>query len=345
MKLSRMFLALVAVLSLVGVAYVQQATEPAGAKMADAAQSFLATLDGDTKAKATFAYDDKERFNYHFIPLQDKEKKSTRKGLPMEQMTAKQKEAALSLLKSGTSASGYLKATTIMSLESILRDLEKDNGAMVRNPGWYFVTVFGTPSKTGKWGWRVEGHHLSLNFTLDGGTVVSATPAFFGCNPADVKDGDRKGLKALAESDDLGRELVMALTDDQKKVAILEKQHPEVQGQTSSPKLGDPQGITADKLNDKQRAILNKLLDSYAERMTADVAEKEIKEAHSAAPDKVYFSWWGGVEPGKPHSYRVHGPTFAVEFLNVQEDAAKNPANHIHSAWRSLKNDFGGVAN
>src|SRR5262249_39754411 len=150
--------------------------------------------------------DSKERTNWFFIPLQTRDKKSTRKGLPIEEMTAEQKGAALELLRAGTTSKSYAQATTIMSLESILRDLEK-GGAMGRNPGWDFFTTFGTPSKTGKWGWRVEGHHLSLNFTLDKGKVVSATPSFFGATPATIKQGPRKDYQTLPEAERLAKEL------------------------------------------------------------------------------------------------------------------------------------------
>src|SRR5262249_30464446 len=146
-----------------GVAYVSQLVEPTGVKMVGAADKFLGTLTPEKKAKATFAFDDKERSNWHFVPL-EKGKKPTRKGLSLEEMTPEQKQAALDLLHSGTSPGGYGQATTIMSLEAILKELEKGSGP-TRNPEWYFFSVFGTPSKTGKWGWRVEGHHLSLNFT------------------------------------------------------------------------------------------------------------------------------------------------------------------------------------
>src|SRR5262249_25774502 len=166
MKLLRMLLVAAALAGLCGVAYVAQATEPAGVRMAAAADKFLAALTPDQKAKATFAFDDKERLTWDFVPLQDKERRPTRKGVRLEEMTDEQRDAARALLKAGTSEAGYEKALTIMSLESILH--ETDKGSSVRNPGWYFFTVFGTPSKTGRWGWRVEGHHLSLNFTIDG---------------------------------------------------------------------------------------------------------------------------------------------------------------------------------
>src|SRR5437867_4475500 len=134
-----------------------------------------------------------------------------------------------------------------MSLESILNDLEK-GGAMVRNPDWYFFTIFGTPSKTGKWGWRVEGHHLSLNFAVDGGQVTAATPFFFGANPATVKAGPRKGLRTLPQAEDLAADLFKTLDDDQKKVAYRDKPFPEPKQGKVDPDVGAPQGVPAAKM-------------------------------------------------------------------------------------------------
>jgi hypothetical protein len=339
MKLSRLLLALAVVGCLVGVAYVGQAPEPAGAHMAAAAQKFLDSLQPDQKAACTFAFDDKERTNWAFVPL-EKDKQPTRKGLRLEKMTDEQKAAALDLLRAGTSPSGYTKATTIMSLENILKELEAGKGP-VRNPGWYFFTVFGTPSKMGKWGWRVEGHHLSLNFTLDGGKLVSATPAFFGANPATVMDGPRKGLQTLPEAEGLARELFLALDQDQRAAALQRDQFKEPLAQKAAPVVGEPKGVPGAKMNEKQRGLLERLIEAYTKRMPPDIGEAEWKEAQDAGLDKVYFAWTGGSEPGEPHTYRVQGPTFLIEFLNVQKDSGGNPANHIHSCWRSTHGDFG----
>jgi hypothetical protein len=344
MKLLRMFAAVVAVAVLAGVAYVNQATEPPGAKMASAADKFLGTLKEEQKARATFAFDDKERTNWHFVPRQDKNKMYTRKGLPLQDMTKEQRAAALELLRAGTSADGYTAATTIMSLEAILHELEKAKAAMVRNPEWYFFTVFGTPSKTGKWGWRVEGHHLALNFTIDKGAVVSSTPAFFGANPATVMGGDRKGLRTLPDADDLAKELFNALDDDQKKVALQSQQFPEIKEESVKPPVGAPVGLAAAKMNDKQKMILRKLIEAYVHRMPAEIAQEELRQVREGGVDKIHFAFAGGAEAGKPHTYRVQGPTFVIEFLNLQPDSAQNPANHIHSVWRNIKGDFGLVA-
>src|SRR5947209_441586 len=277
MKLRRMLLAVVLTGALVGVAYVGQTSAPAGVRMVTAAEKFLDSLNKDKRDKPTFAFDDKERTNWAFTPQQDKEKRPTRKGLPLAEMSAEQKKTALDLLRAGTSPEGAKKATTIMSLEDILHDLEK-NGAMVRNHGWYFFTVFGTPSKSGKWGWRVEGHHLALNFVIDGGKVVSATPAFFGANPATVLDDRRKGLRTLPEAEDLAKELYKSLDDDQKKVARQDKLFPEVQEKKAAPQVGDPVGLPAGRMTPGQRTVLMKLLQAYADRMPPDVAAHEMSQ-------------------------------------------------------------------
>jgi hypothetical protein len=339
MKLVRMLLALALVGILTGVAYVSQATESSGEKMADAAEKFVNGLTAEQKNKAVFDFDSKERTNWHFVPRQDEAKRSTRKGLPMEEMTQEQKEAARALLRAGTTSDGFTTATTIMSLESILKELEK-GGSMVRNPGWYFFTIFGTPSKTGKWGWRVEGHHLSLNLTIDSGKVIAATPSFFGANPATVKQGPRKGERTLAEAEDLAKDLFKALDDEQRKVALQEKQFREIEEANIKPTVDAPQGLAAAKMTEEQRGILLKLLQAYSRRMPPEVAEAEMTEVKKDL-DQVHFAYAGGVEPGKAHTYRIQGPTFVVEFLNVQADSARNPANHIHSVWRHLKGDFG----
>jgi hypothetical protein len=309
--------------------------------MIAAAGRLTDSLSDQQREKAVFDFDDKERTNWNFVPLQTKDKKPSRKGLRLEEMTPQQREATLALLRAGTSASGFVKATTIMSLESILHQLEK-NGAMVRNPGWYFLTLFGKPSKAGRWGWRIEGHHLSLNFVVDKGAVTGATPAFFGANPAHVMAGPRKGLRTLPEAEDLAKELFAALDDEQRKVARQPKQFPEIEQAKPEPHVGPPQGLPGAKMTDKQRDLLQRLVAGYAERMPPEVAAAEMEEVKRAGFDKVYFAFARDeAEPGKPYTYRVQGPTFVIEFLNVQSDSANNPANHIHSAWRNIKGDFG----
>lgn len=323
------------------ITLIGQPAGPTGPRMAEAAKKFLATLNADQKKKAAYPFDDKKRLAWFFTPQQDKERKATRIGVRVEEMAPEQKAAALELLKTGLSPKGYEQATTIMSLEGLLADLEGPKGAMVRNTGWYFVTVFGEPSNTGAWGWRFEGHHMSVNYTLDKGEVVTATPLLFGANPAEVKDGTRKGLRTLPDIEDHARALIKSLTPDQDKAAKQAKDLPEIKENNPRASIGDPIGVTADKLSDDQKKTLMALTQAYAERMPVDLANAEMKKVKETPQDKLYFAYSGSPEPGKGYTYRVHGPTFVIEFLNVQADSAKNPANHIHSAWRRLPADFG----
>src|SRR5439155_21284765 len=181
-------------------------------EMTAAANNLLATLSAEQAAKATYALNDNERFNWHFIPRE-------RKGLPLKEMAPEQKHLAHALLSTALSHQGYLKASTIMSLEQVLRELEQGKGP-TRDPELYFLTIFGKPNAKDTWGWRLEGHHLSLNFMLVEGKEISVTPSFLGSNPGEVREGPRKGLRVLAAEEDLARRLVSSLTDEQKKAAI-----------------------------------------------------------------------------------------------------------------------------
>ncbi len=340
MTIRRLLLAVLAAGGLAAAAVVSREVEAAGAKMTAAADKLVASLDAGQKGKALFAFDDKERTNWHFVPLQ-RQKKPLRKGLPLGEMTAGQKEVALELVQAGTSPSGFTKATTIMSLEAILRELER-NGPNVRDPGWYFFSVFGTPSRAGKWGWRVEGHHLSLNFTVDRGRVTGATPFFFGANPAEVRAGPRKGLRTLPDAEGHALELFAALDEEQRNAARQPKQFPEIEEGKSAPRVDAPAGLPAGRMTPAQRSILERLLEGYAARMPAEVGRAELATAKEAGLEKVHFAFAREEgKPGRPYTYRVHGPTFLIEFLNVQSDSANNPANHIHSVWRTLPSDFG----
>ena len=297
--------------------------------MAETAKRFLASLTSDQTGKAVIPFDSDERMNWHYIPKE-------RKGLPLKDMTPPQKHLASALLTSGLSQQGYIKATTIMSLEDVLRILEKDNGVR-RNPEGYFFSIFGEPSETGTWGYRVEGHHLSLNFTLKGGKVVGS-PNFLGANPAEVREGPRKGLRVLHAEEDLGRALLASLTPEQKKTAIVAKDAYKdiiTEASRTASLKGQPSGLQASKLNANQRTLLQNILAEYANNLSQDMAQQRLDRIKKAGTN-LYFAWAGGENKGDPHYYRVQGPDFLVEYDNTQ-----NNANHIHSVWRDMTGDFG----
>jgi hypothetical protein len=265
-----------------------------------------------------------------------------RVGLTIEKMTPPQREAAHNLLKSGLSQKGYMTATSIMELESILNAIENPPGSnppkLERNPLKYFVWVFGTPRPKGTWGWKVEGHHVSLNFTVVNGNMVASSPHFFGSNPAEVMDGPKKGLRVLGYEEDPGRELVMSLTEAQRTKAVFNTTAPNdiVTHNEATVKALSPTGVAASDLQPKQRETLMRIVDAYVSVMAPDIAADRMAALKKAGLDNITFAWAGEFERGKKHYYRVQGPTFLIEFDNTQ-----NNGNHVHSVWRDFNGDFG----
>ena len=315
------------------------AADRSPATMADAANKFLSTLTAEQKQTANFAFDNvKERERFGFVPTE----MHPRVGLMIEKMTEPQRQAAHTLLKTGLSQKGYMTASSIMELEGVLNLIENPPGSnpgkLERNPLKYFVWVFGTPSAKGTWGWKVEGHHVSLNFTVAGGNMVSAAPHFFGSNPAEVKDGPKKGLRILGFEEDPARELVMALDPSQRTKAVINATAPNdiVTRNESTISPLTPTGIAASDLQPKQREMLMRVVDSYVSVMAPDIAADRMAALKKGGLDKISFAWAGEVERGKKHYYRVQGPTFLIEFDNTQNDG-----NHVHSVWRDFNGDFG----
>lgn len=324
--------------------------------MAKAAQNFLATLTPEQKAKATYGFNDEQRLDWHFVPLD-------RKGLPLKEMNEIQRKAAMELLKSALSQRGFFKASSIISLEPVLAEIEGPNRKFPRDPQLYYVTIFGDPSKNEAWGWRFEGHHISQNFTVTKGKAIVDAPAFFGTNPAEVfLEGPKKGLRVLGAEEDLGRELITNLDAGQKKKAIYDPKAPGdiLSFDKRSAQPLDKVGIKASELNSKQTQMLDKIIDEYLNNVPEDVAAARRAKIKNAKKDEIYFAWSGAIErkdktykldnrdlnttatgvtaDGKlqGHYYRIQGPAFLIEYDNTQ-----NNANHIHSVWRDFNGDWG----
>ncbi len=304
---------------------------PAAEEMAAAAKKFLAALTPEQRAKATFELKSDARFDWHFVPKE-------RKGLPLKEMTEMQRPLALALLASGLSHQGFSKATNIMSLEPVLAEQEGAGRKFPRDPLQYHVFIFGEPEVKGTWGWRVEGHHCSANFTIVKGEFFASTPSFFGSNPAEVRQGPRKGLRVLAGEEDLARALVRSLTDEQRKSAVVSAEAPKEIFTEAKRKVQplENSGIAAAQLDKGQRAALQALFHHYIQRTRPDLAEADLMKISKAGFDKIRFAWLGGLEKGEGHYYRVQGPTFLLEYDNTQ-----NNNNHVHAVWRDFDGDFG----
>jgi hypothetical protein len=313
------------------------ASQKSAAAMSGAATKWLASLTPEQKQKATFAFDSDERLKWHFIPNE----MFARNGLTFKDMTEPQRALAHDLLKTGLSARGYQTATSIMALEKILLAME-GGVRFPRDHEMYRISVFGTPGDKTAWGWRLEGHHISLRFDVVGGSATSSTPAFLGSNPAEVRTevpgAAPKGTRVLGAEEDAARALLDSLDDSQKAAAIISSAAPGDIVTMILPKADplSPGGVKAAALSKAQRDKLMLLIDVYAGMMAPDVASERMDRLKKAGLDNITFAWAGETEKGKKHYYRVQGPTFLVEYDNTQNDG-----NHIHSVWRDFNGDFG----
>ncbi len=299
------------------------------ADMSAAAAAYLNALTPELRARASAPFDGPRRTDWHYVPRD-------RAGVTFGQMSEPQRIAARNLMRAALSSKGLLKADAIMSLDNVLRGLENSSGP-VRDPLAYEVTVYGDPGKP-PWGWKVEGHHISLNFTVAADGKWSATPSFWGANPGDVRTGPLAGQRVLGEEEDLGRELALSLDDTQRKEAILAGQVPSdiLTSPGRNLDVAPAVGLPYSAMHPNQRALLERLLDEYAGNLRHDAASEQLQRIRDSGMDKIRFAWIGATEPGRPHYYRISGPTFVIELDNTQ-----NEANHVHTVWHDRDRDFG----
>lgn len=326
---ARVVLALVLLGALAAGAMV--AAQRASSAMATAAAQFLDSLTPEQRKQVAYAVDSDERLRWNFIP----DEMFPRNGLPLKEMTEPQRKLAHELLRSGLSQRGYLTYTQIIELENVLRAIE--GGRLARDPEAYRFTIFGTPGAQGTWGWRVEGHHLSLHFAVVNGTIAS-TPSFAGSNPAEVREGAQAGRRVLGILEDSGRALVTALDASQRTTAMVGDAAPNdiLTGNRLDIDPLSPVGVRASEMTGAQRDLLMQLIDAYAGLMAPEVAADRLAKIKTAGIENVAFAWAGPIERGAQHYYRVQGPTFLIEYDNVQNDG-----NHVHSVWRDFTGDFG----
>ena len=294
----------------------------------DAATAFIQVLGEAEREKALYTLDDPERFNWIFVP-------ATREGLALREMSAEQRMAAHALLAATTSGQGYQKAVGVMRLEEMLGQME--DRPDYRDPEDYHFWIFGEPSVTEPWGWRFEGHHVSLSFTSSDGMTVS-TPSFIGANPARVEEGVYTGWRLLANEEDLARELLMSLDGSQRTRAVIQADAPNdiITGNDREVSITERSGLPASDMNAEQRDLLLRLVAEYTGNMEHSIASAQMAKIEEAGFGELHFAWAGSAEPGERHYYRIHGPTVLIEYDNTQ-----NGANHIHSTWRDLTDDFG----
>ncbi len=328
------------VVSLIGgiaaaVALAQRSPDPVTAEiglsadMAEAARRWLSVLTPAQRTRAVFPVDGDERSRWHYVPR-------PRPGIALKELDDAQRALAYGLLNTALSRRGFVKASGIMALEAVLRRREN---SPARDPGAYFLSVFGEPSTSATWGFRIEGHHLSLNLTIVGGVHPVEAPAFLGASPSQVDSGLLAGTRVLGREEDLGFRLLASLDDGQRKSAVYQATAPADILTGPGAKLTALPGLTADRMTPAQRQLLDAILDEVTGNLARELADRERARIAGHRAADLVFTWAGGSSAGQPHYYRISGPSFLYEFDNTQSGAT-----HIHTVWHARDQagaDFG----
>jgi hypothetical protein len=314
---------LVRVLACVALCGFAAAPAAQNAAMTRTAADFVAQLRPGLKAECVQPLESDDRLRWSYFP-------GRRKGIALKEMNAQERAAAFAMLRAALSSQGYAKTEGVIVLEGVLR----------RDPDLYYLTLFGTPSPERPWSWRFEGHHISLHFSSATGRLVSETPAFFGADPARVSSGPHAGLRVLASEEDLAKKLLGTFDARQRRTAVVSGDAPsDIRFGPGRPSVPEPAGLAAADMTEAQRTLLRELIAVYTGNLREDMARAQTAKIEKAGIEKVRFAWEGGATEGQGHYYRIQGPTFVIEYDNTQDRA-----NHVHSVFRDLEDDFGGDA-
>jgi Protein of unknown function (DUF3500) len=287
------------------------------AAMEVTAERFLSRLRPGLRRRASFPFGSTERTRWHWTINET----FPRRGVPLTEMTTGERRATLELLEASVSGPGFRKAREIMSLQRFLG----------RDPTLYFASVFGRPGSP-RWGWRFEGHHLSLHFTIAGGGITS-TPFFLGAWPTRTP----RGLQPMAREEEAARELVRGL-DATTRAAVVFRQESLTDHLTQNAvrvRPLPPVGLRLRDLGSGERRLAREIVDTYLGVLPAHEGQQLRTRIERGGFDRLRFGWSGALQPGRPHYYRLQGPTFLLEF-----DNSRNEGTHIHSVWRDYVRDF-----
>jgi hypothetical protein len=307
------------------------------AQTRDAVLDLLASLSPAQLGKITAPFDTPDHKEWTYLP-------GDRPGLPLSELTPAQQLLAKRLVELGCSERGAADSWAVLDAEVILRGIP----ALPESGDWegsvlggrYFLRVLGDPSGTEPWAWRLNGHHLAIHVTVVDG-AVAFTPQFIGSNPAEVRTGPQTGRRFLAAEQDLGFQLLHALEPGQLEVALVSPEAPDDILTRHDP-VADAsllhRGLPYGDMNEDQRQLLSLLIGQYVGRAAGPIGLQTWQDITAQGIERLTFAWAGETTPGLGHRhyYSIAGPTFLAEYDNTQDNA-----NHIHSVWRDVRNDWG----
>ena len=296
-----------------------------------AAARRLLELAGPRRESLLLPFTESARADWNYVPRR-------RDGLTWKAMTAPQRDAATALLRTALAERGVDKVRTLMALEITLRELESSSPAY-RDPENYALAIYGEPG-AGGWGWRIEGHHLSLHFSLEGDRTVATLPQFFGANPAevprDVPGGPPRGFRLLGAEEDLARAWLASLSPAQRRRAVFDaRPYGDIVSRAAAQASPlDPAGLPWNDMDGAQQARVLTLIGAFADHLRPELAEARLTRVRAGGLETIRVGWAGSVEPRQPHYFRIQGSTFLIEHDN-------SGGNHVHAVWRDFQSDFG----
>ncbi len=313
------------------------------------ADSLYHSLNKMQKMSALLPFGDTARIKWNNLPVGLR----ARAGLSLGNMDNDQRRLVHRILSASLSSQGYLKATGIMHLDNLInsfydslyyqKEFDDTTYAFIKSLQWshknYYFAFFGKPGDN-NWGYKLEGHHLSVNFTFSG-NIISVTPFFVGTDPSEYMISEYAGWRVLGQEEDLGLRLINSLSPALRKKATMEGETPEdiITAAESGKRLVDYWGIKASDLSASQKTMLQNMIREFVFNLEYDKAVAEYDKIVKAGINNIYFGWIGHYEEKKPHYYILNGPTFLIEFDN--NGGPRNDANHIHAIWREKGNEYG----
>lgn len=305
-------------------------TPAVAAEMARAGNAWLGLLSDSQRRAAQLAWAGRARRDWHYVPR-------SRPGVALRDMTSAQTAAAWDLLGTLLSARGLDQVRGQLQIEQVLGEMT--GSLRFRDPGNYALVVFGDPSGQAPWAWRFEGHHLSLSVVVGPEHGVGVTPVFFGANPARVPNGHaHAGFRLIGAEEDAAFGLVRSLEGPLRTQTIIAERAlgDIVSGPGREVSLQRTEGIPVSRLGGVQQSGVMQILQLYAGTMRDEIATAAMTRLREAGLDTLHFAWAGSLEPGRPHYFRIHGPTALIEYDNTQDGA-----NHVHSVWIDPRGMFG----
>ena len=306
--------------------------------MQAATLNLLEILDNEQREKVSIAYDDANRKDWNNLPTHS----FARQGLSLGEMNDQQKIALHALLQTGLSTQGYLKARHIIRQDQqhrmdVFEEEGFDTDRTMYGHDYYYLSVFGNPEEDDNWGWRFEGHHLSLNFSLSP-QGISVTPMFIGADPREILEGPYAGYSLLDEEADIAWRLINSLDEKQEPVATLEGKMPDdiLTRTGDEPHTREMKGLAYSQMRPAQQDDLVMLVRAWVYNLNYHLAEQEMEKIREADLEELHFSWAGEKGQREPKYYRIHGPVTLIEYDNRTYEQW-----HIHSLWRNLSEDFG----